>query len=59
MVFDVKKFIEESQRIIMVSKKPSNQEFWNMARATGLGIIVIAIVGYVIFLIKALFFPGI
>lgn len=58
-MFDVKQFIEESQRIIMVSKKPSNQEFWSMARATGLGIIVIAAVGYVIFLIKALFFPGI
>lgn len=56
---DINKFIDESKRVLMVSKKPSSNEFWTMARATGLGIIVIAAVGYIVFLIKALFFSTI
>ena len=53
---DISRFIDESKRVLMVSKKPSSKEYWTMARATGLGIIVIAAVGFVVFLIKALFF---
>lgn len=56
---DVNKFIDESKRVLMVSKKPSNQEFWTMARATGLGIVVIAAIGFVVFLVKAMFFSTI
>ena len=56
---DIAKFIEESKRVLMVSKKPNNKEFTTMARATGLGIVVIAVIGFVVFLIKALFFSTI
>ncbi len=57
-MFDVNKFIEESKRIITIAKKPSRQEFSSMAKATGIGIIVIAAIGFVVFLVKALFFPS-
>jgi len=47
-------FIESSQRILTVSKKPDLNEFKAMAKVTGLGIIVIGAVGYVVTLLFAL-----
>jgi protein transport protein SEC61 subunit gamma-like protein len=40
-----------NQRVLRVAKRPDREEFINVAKITGLGIIVIGVVGFVISLI--------
>ncbi|MBU0661842.1 MAG: protein translocase SEC61 complex subunit gamma [Candidatus Diapherotrites archaeon] len=47
-MFDIGGFINSSKRIFTVSKKPDWREYQTMAKITGLGIILIAIIGFVI-----------
>jgi protein transport protein SEC61 subunit gamma-like protein len=46
-------FIASSKRVFIISKKPDWNEFQTMAKVTGIGIIVIAVIAYIIFLIFA------
>ena len=46
MIDKMTAFIEDSKRILTVSKKPAQQEFMVMAKVTGIGIIVIGLIGY-------------
>ena len=48
------RFIEDSKRIFIVSKKPTKVEYKRMALIVALGIILIGIIGYVIYLVFAL-----
>lgn len=51
-------FIEDSKRILTISKKPTKDEFFAMLKATGIGIIIIGVIGYVISLVfNFLIFP--
>ena len=50
----IRDFLGSSKRILIISKKPTGEEFWQIARITGLGIIVIALIGYVIYLVFGL-----
>ena len=50
----VKKFIEDSKRIFVVSKKPTMQEYKQMAIIIGVGIIFIGLLGFLIYLLFAL-----
>lgn len=50
----LKKFVEDSRRIFVVSKKPTIQEYKQMAIIIGLGIIFIGILGFLIYLLFAL-----
>ncbi len=45
----VGKFIEDSKRIFIVSKKPTWEEYKRMAIIIGLGIIAIGIIGFLIY----------
>ena len=45
---DVKGFVKKVVRVLKLSTKPSKEEFIAVAKITGLGIIVIGLVGYVI-----------
>ncbi|MFH0955567.1 MAG: protein translocase SEC61 complex subunit gamma [Candidatus Micrarchaeota archaeon] len=51
---DIKGFLESSRRIFIVSKKPTMDEYKQMSKVSGLGIILLAIIGYIIFLFMAL-----
>jgi protein transport protein SEC61 subunit gamma-like protein len=44
----VTSFISSSKRILIVSRKPDKKEFSTMCKITGIGIIIIAAVGFVI-----------
>jgi len=46
-----KEFLSSSRRIISISQKPSQKEFWLMAKIIGLGIVIIGVIGYLIKLI--------
>tara|TARA_Y100000310_G_C20431971_1_gene691926 strand:+ start:152 stop:340 length:189 start_codon:yes stop_codon:yes gene_type:complete len=43
-----KSFIKECKRVLKVTKKPSQEEFKMIVKITGLGIIVIGIIGFII-----------
>lgn len=44
----VKKFFSDVSRILRVSRKPTSQEFKAMSKITGLGIVVIGLIGFII-----------
>ncbi|MBU1120364.1 MAG: protein translocase SEC61 complex subunit gamma [archaeon] len=49
-MFNFRKFWESTRRILTVSKKPDMDEFKVMSKVTGLGIILIGVIGFVIML---------
>ena len=46
-------FISSSRRVFVIAKKPDWKEFEVMAKVTGIGILIIALIAYVIFLFFA------
>jgi len=42
------RFMKMNQRVLRVAKRPDREEFLNVAKITGLGIIVIGVIGFVI-----------
>jgi len=44
-------FFESTKRVLTVAKKPSMEEFKVMAKVTGLGILLIGIIGFIVSLI--------
>ena len=47
-------FIKLCQRVLHVSRKPGREEFFNVAKITGLGVIIIGAIGFVISIIAQL-----
>jgi protein transport protein SEC61 subunit gamma and related proteins len=41
-------FIKLCQRVLHVSKKPGREEFVNVAKITGIGVLIIGAIGFVI-----------
>jgi len=41
-------FIKECRRVLHVSKKPGREEYINVAKVTGIGIIIIGVIGFII-----------
>ncbi|MBU2477084.1 protein translocase SEC61 complex subunit gamma [Candidatus Micrarchaeota archaeon] len=50
-MFDVGKFLNSTKRIFTVSKKPDMSEYKIMSQVTGIGIIIIGAIAFVIMLI--------
>ena len=48
-------FIKLCQRVLHVSKKPGREEFTNVAKITGIGVLIIGAVGFIITIIALLF----
>ncbi|RME55412.1 protein translocase SEC61 complex subunit gamma [Candidatus Woesearchaeota archaeon] len=44
----LKSFIKECKRVVQVTKKPSMKEFKMIVKVTGLGIIIIGFIGFLI-----------
>lgn len=51
-----KGFIKECVRVLRVTKKPDKTEFITIVKASGLGILIIGLMGFIIQMIKVLFF---
>lgn len=47
----ISRFMKMNQRVLRVAKRPDRDEFINVAKITGLGIIVIGVIGFIISLI--------
>ena len=50
-------FINESIRVLKVTRKPSKPEFQTIVKASGLGMVIIGLVGFIITMLKQLLFP--
>lgn len=50
----LKNFLADTKRIFTVSRKPTMEEYKRMALVVALGIIIIGVIGYVIYLFFAL-----
>ncbi|KAF5089001.1 protein translocase SEC61 complex subunit gamma [Methanobacterium aggregans] len=47
-------FLKLCQRVLHVSKKPDRSEYLNVAKITGIGVIIIGVVGFIISMIAQL-----
>jgi protein transport protein SEC61 subunit gamma-like protein len=54
--FKTRRFFKECMRVFRVTKKPSMMEFKTIVKASGLGMIIIGFVGFLISMIKQLLF---
>ena len=52
----LKRFIGESKRVLIVTKKPTKDEFRTIVKASGLGILIIGFIGFVVAMIQQIFF---
>jgi len=50
----LKHFFEECKRILIITKKPSKEEFKTIFKVSGIGVIVIGLVGFILQMLKQL-----
>ena len=53
----LKGFAGECLRVLRVTRKPDSIEFKTIVKVSGLGIIVIGLIGFILFMLKQLIFP--
>jgi protein transport protein SEC61 subunit gamma and related proteins len=51
----LKEFIKECRRVLSITKKPDKEEFLSISKITGLGIMAIGLLGFIIALISRIF----
>ena len=56
LIQKLKRFINECIRVLKVTKKPTMAEFRTIVKVSGLGMIIIGLIGFVVQLIKQLLF---
>lgn len=47
----LKSFILECKRVFLVTKKPTKPEFMSIAKVTGIGMLLIGLIGFIIFML--------
>ena len=55
-MYRFKRFLIECYRVVMITKKPTMDEFKTIAKAAGLGTIIIGLIGFALTMIKQLIF---
>lgn len=55
MMQKIKEFGKECIRVLKVTKKPTNEEFKTIVKVSGLGILLIGLIGFIIQVIKIVF----
>lgn len=51
---NIDKFIKDSKRVLKVSRKPDKEEYFELAKISALGVLVIGAIGFAIVLIGSL-----
>jgi protein transport protein SEC61 subunit gamma-like protein len=46
--------LKQYRRVLYVSKRPDRDEYINVAKITGIGIIIIGVIGFIVYLIAVL-----
>ena len=50
----LKNFINESIRVFKITKKPGSEEFKTIAKVTGIGVLIIGFIGFIIHVLSQL-----
>ncbi|MBR0272415.1 MAG: protein translocase SEC61 complex subunit gamma [Methanobrevibacter sp.] len=48
------RFVKDSKRVLKVSRKPDRNEYFDLAKITALGVLIIGVIGFVIVLVGQL-----
>lgn len=56
LLFKLKRFIIECRRVLRVTRKPDSIEFKTIVKVSGLGMAIIGLIGFLIQIIKQMFF---
>ena len=54
--YKIRSFIRECVRVLRVTKKPNSIEFKTIVKVSGLGILIIGSIGFIVQMVKILFF---
>jgi len=46
--------LKQYRRVLYISKRPDRDEYINVAKITGIGIIIIGVIGFIIYMIAVL-----
>jgi protein transport protein SEC61 subunit gamma-like protein len=52
----INSFLKQCERVLRVSKKPDADEYKTVAKVTGLGIIIIGVVGFIVSILSQVLF---
>ena len=52
--YKIKKFFRECVRVLKVTKKPDGNEYWSIVKVSGLGILLIGALGFIIQMIRTI-----
>ena len=50
----LQEFVHQAKRVLRVARKPDSDEYMNVAKITGIGIVIIGIIGFIIQLAKSI-----
>ena len=53
----ISQFIKQCRRVLIISKRPDRDEYQNVAKITGIGILIIGVIGFIITLVAQLLGP--
>jgi protein transport protein SEC61 subunit gamma-like protein len=54
----LRKFLYECRRTLQVARKPDREEYFNISRVTGLGILLIGLLGFLISMVAIVVLGG-
>jgi protein transport protein SEC61 subunit gamma and related proteins len=52
----VKRFWKQTVRVLRITRKPGKEEYLMVVKVTGLGMAIIGVIGFLLFMIKQLVF---
>ena len=48
--------LKQCERVLRISKKPDNEEYLTVAKVTGVGIIIIGLIGFILSIVSQVLF---
>lgn len=51
LIGGLKSFIQQCRRVLLVSSKPDKEEYSMSVKITGIGIVIIGVIGFILFMI--------
>ena len=56
VMLKIRVFVKECWRVLRITKKPNKTEFITIVKASGLGMLIIGLIGFIIQMIRVLLF---
>ena len=47
-------FLKQCRRVLIVSKRPDMEEYQNVSKVTGIGVIIIGVIGFIVSILAQL-----